>query len=225
MRAAVIPARGGSKRIPRKNIKLMNGKPVLARAIDLAVASKCFDRVFVSTEDDEIANVAEKNHATVLHRPAHLATDHASTMSVVKHSAQALANTFESICCIYPLTPLLRPQRLREGLNLLETDSFDFVISVTEFSHPPQRAVKLQDGRVLFEAPQFAEVRTQDLTELLHDSGQFYWGKIEAWLENDTIFGTRTGAVKLEKHEAVDIDDFSDWALAEALLGIQNNSL
>lgn len=221
MRLAVIPARGGSKRIPRKNIKPFGGKPMIAWSIEAARQSGCFDRVVVSTDDEEIAAVARELGAAVpFMRPAALADDHAGTLAVMRHAVDACGvdRATGRVCCIYATAPFLLAEDLRRGLEILEQTGADYAFSVTSFAFPIQRALRLTPrGRVeMFDPAQFA-TRSQDLEEAWHDAGQFYWGSAAAWLDEAPLFGHGAAPVILPRHRVQDIDTPEDWLRAEWL--------
>ena len=222
MRLAVIPARGGSKRIPRKNIKLFAGRPIIAWSIDAARDSGCFDRIIVSTDDAEIAEVARAAGAEVpFMRPMALADDHTGTIDVMRHAIEHESHrhpTLEFACCIYATAPMLVPVDLRAALETLMAGDADFAVSVTKYPFPIQRAVRVDSRRRLsmFDPDQFA-TRSQDLEEAYHDAAQFYWGRSAAWLSATTLFGSATAAVVIPRHRAQDIDTPEDWLRAEAM--------
>lgn len=222
MRLAVIPARGGSKRIPRKNIKLFCGKPMIVWSIEAALQSGCFDQVIVSTDDDEIAAVARRHGAQVpFMRPASLADDFTSTTAVIAHAINWFIAHGESpvhVCCLYATAPFVSIQDLQWGLGLLHDTECDYAFTVTNYAFPIQRAIRLTaDGRVeMFEPTQFI-TRSQDLEEAWHDAGQFYWGKAQAWLQNKVIFGPGSAPIKIPRHRVQDIDTPEDWLRAEWL--------
>ena len=221
MRLAVIPARGGSKRIPRKNIRPFGGKPIIAWSIEAALHSGCFDRVVVSTDDAEIADVARGHGAEVpFLRPPALADDHAGTLAVMRHAVEACAvdRATGRVCCIYATAPFLRAEDLRRGLQVLEEAGTDYAFSVTSFAFPIQRALRLTPaGRVeMLDPAQFA-TRSQDLEEAWHDAGQFYWGRAAAWLDEAPLFGHGAAPVILPRHRVEDIDTPEDWVRAEWL--------
>ncbi len=227
MNIAIIPARGGSKRIPRKNIRLFAGKPMIAHAIVAAKASGLFEHIVVSTDDDEIAAIARGWGAeTPFVRPADLANDHTATVPVIAHGIQAcmaLGWTFEHVCCIYPGVPFIQIEDLKGALALLLERGADYCLPVTEFPSAIQRALKRQaDGTMQPFYPQFEMTRTQDLEPAYHDAGQFYWGKAGAWLENTKIHSGGIGYV-IPNWRVVDIDTPEDWLRAEAMYkAIQN---
>jgi pseudaminic acid cytidylyltransferase len=220
VKLAVVPARGGSKRIPRKNIRAFAGKPMIAHAIGVAQRSGLFDRILVSTDDAEIAAVARDLGAEVpFVRPRELADDHTPTVPVVAHAIEACASVgwqADAVCCIYPSVPFLRPDDLAEGLRLLESGG-EFAFPVARFPSPVQRALRREaDGRC---APLFAELaatRTQDLPEAFHDAGQFYWGRRDAWLAGLNIH-LHGRTMVIPEWRVVDIDTLDDWRRAELL--------
>ncbi len=221
MRLAVIPARGGSKRIPRKNVKPFAGRPMIAYAIDAARDAGVFDRIVVSTDDEEIAAVARAHGAEVpFMRPAALSDDHAGTGPVIVHAlAQALASgaPVRQVCCIYPGVPLLQAADLTAALALLEQGPSDFVFPVLRFESPVQRALCFDaQGRATPLYPEHQHTRTQDLVPAFHDAGQFYWGTVPAWQSGRSPHAGGRGLV-LPPGRAVDIDTPDDWARAEAL--------
>ncbi|WP_110655826.1 pseudaminic acid cytidylyltransferase [Salinicola halimionae] len=222
MRLAVIPARGGSKRIPRKNIKAFGGKPMLAWSIEAALASNCFDRVIVSTDDEEIAFVAREWGAeTPFLRPTGLSDDHTGTIPVIAHAIAQIAGQDESpdaVCCLYATAPFVQPQDLRTGLRALSTEEVDYAFSVTSYAFPIQRALRMTlGGRVSMFQPEHFTTRSQDLEEAWHDAGQFYWGSTEAWVQGRPLFAERSIPVKLPRHRVQDIDTQEDWQRAEWL--------
>lgn len=220
MRLAVIPARGGSKRIPRKNVRPFAGRPMICHAIEAARATGVFERIVVSTDDAEIADVARAAGADVpFMRPAALADDHAGTVPVIAHALDAITwpDGAHPVCCIYPGVPLLSPADLVAALRLLEEGGCDHVFPVLAFDSPVQRAMRrLGDGRVEPLQPAHALTRTQDLEPAFHDAGQFYWGWPEAWRAGrHPHHGGRS--LVLPRWRAIDIDTPDDWARAEAM--------
>jgi len=225
MRLAVIPARGGSKRIPRKNIRPFGGRPMIAWSIDAALQSGCFDRVIVSTDDDEIAEVARAAGASVpFLRPAALSDDHTGTIPVVAHAVQWLTDHADAgeapteVCCLYATAPFVQPADLQRRLDLLQSSGAQYPFSVTSYAFPIQRAIRLDaGGRVaMFDPAQF-NTRSQDLEEAFHDAGQFYWGLASAWLQGLRIFSPDAVAVHLPRNRVQDIDTPEDWTRAEWL--------
>lgn len=218
---AIIPARGGSKRILRKNLKLFDGVPMIARSIRTALESQLFNEVIVSTDDEEIAELAKDQGAQVpFLRPAALADDFTGTAAVMVHALNELRDrSFDFACCIYATAPLLQARFLRAGLELLrEHPEKSFAFSVTGFGFPVQRALTLDgNGALMPLYPQFRETRSQDLAEAFQDAGQFYWGRREAWLRGDTLFSPQSLPVVLPRHLVQDIDTAQDWTRAEYL--------
>lgn len=222
MRVAIIPARGGSKRIPRKNIRLFNGKPMLAWSVETALQSGVFDQVIVSTDDAEIADVARAFGAEVpFLRPATLADDHTGTSAVVRHAVQWLTERepLSIAGCIYATAPLLCPQDLIAAAAALEADpALKFVFSGCRFSFPIQRALyRNEQGQVEPVQPDAIPKRSQDLPETFHDAGQFYLGRAEAWLSGAPMFAAHSYLQELPQHRVQDIDTEADWQRAELL--------
>lgn len=219
MNIAIIPARGGSKRIPRKNIKLFDGKPMLAYAIVAAKDSGLFEHIVVSTDDEEIASIArEWGGETPFVRPANLANDYTATVPVIAHGIQAcrdLGWVFDYVCCIYPGVPFIQAEDLTGTLAHLTESGADYCFPVTEFPSAIQRALKrMGDGRMQPIYPQYETTRTQDLEQAYHDAGQFYWAKANTWLENSRIHSGGVGYV-IPNWRVVDIDTPEDWLRAE----------
>lgn len=229
MNIAIIPARGGSKRIPRKNIKIFGGKPLIAHAITAARESRLFEHVIVSTDDEEIGAIARKWGAeTPFVRPADLADDHTATVPVIAHSIQicrGLGLSFEYVCCIYPGVPFIQLDDLKGALALLlERGGEGYCFPVTEFTSAVQRALRRSDdGKMQPFYPQFETTRTQDLEPAFHDAGQFYWGKCETWLQNTKVHSGGNGYV-IPNWRVVDIDTEEDWLRAEILFKIISSS-
>ncbi|MFB2531543.1 pseudaminic acid cytidylyltransferase [Paracoccus sp. p3-h83] len=222
MRLAVIPARGGSKRIPRKNIKPFCGKPMIAWSIAAARDSGCFDRIIVSTDDAEIAQVARDHGAEVpFTRPAALSDDHTGTIPVIAHAAawQADHGTApDLVCCLYATAPFVRAADLRDGHQALTGSGADYAFSVTTYAFPIQRALRrTEDGRVAMFQPDHFATRSQDLEEAWHDAGQFYWGRAAAWQAGRVLFGSGSVPVPIPRHRVQDIDTPEDWRRAELM--------
>ncbi len=222
MRLAVIPARGGSKRIPRKNIKPFCGKPMIAWSIETAWRSGCFEEVIVSTDDFEIAEIAIAAGASVpFMRPAELADDHTGTLPVVAHAIKWHANQGrlpEHVCCIYPTAPLLLPESLAQAYERIVQTGSPFCLGVANFGHPIQRALRMSEsGSISMFFTEYAKTRSQDLVPAYHDAGQFCWGTAAAFLEGRFPMLMSSAAVVLPRSRVVDIDTAEDWELAEAL--------
>ena len=215
----IIPARGGSKRIPRKNIKDFLGKPIIAYSIEAALNSNLFDEVIVSTDDEEIAKVAKQYGAKVpFIRSKKNADDFATTVDVlseVLNEYEILEKSFKNVCCIYPTAPFVTPEILKEGYNKLITGNFDSVFSVLRYSFPIQRALKVEEGKVSMFYPEFMESRSQDLEPSFHDAGQFYWFKPTLLEEQKKLWTNNTGKIEIDELNAQDIDNETDWKLAE----------
>ncbi len=222
MRVAVIPARGGSKRIPRKNVRSFAGKPMLAHSIDRALECGLFDRVIVSTDDDEIAQIATKRGAEVpFRRPSDLADDHATTLDVMQHAVGWLrAGGIQpaAVCCIYATAPFVSSTDLVAGLERFVSGDWLYVFAATSFAYPIFRSFRMEAGggvRMLF--PEYSQTRSQDLPQALHDAGQFYWGQPKAWLDREAIFGPRSTVVPIPSWRVQDIDTSEDWERAELI--------
>jgi len=220
---AVIPARGGSKRIPRKNIKDFCGKPIIAYSIQAAQASNLFDHIVVSTDDDEIAAVAEKFGAEIpFERPPELADDQTTSRAVIAHAVSWFQHNWgpiDYVCSIYATAPLLQPDYLKAGLELLKQHpDADFTFSVTSYAFPIFRSLKQNpDGTVSMNWPEYELSRSQDLPETWHDAGQFYWGRPAAFLDGRAMFSSRSYPVILPRTVVQDIDTLEDWNQAEKM--------
>ncbi len=216
---AIIPARGGSKRILRKNIKDFFGKPVIAYSIEAALKSGLFSEVMVSTDDKEIAELAQKHGAKVpFMRSEKNSDDHATTLDVVKEVVsdyQKLENkSFENICCIYPTAPFIEINNLEEGYKKLVNLKLDSVFPVVESSNPVWRGFELDlEGKAKFIWPEFNNARSQDLRKVYFDAGQWYWIRLSSL--KDSIFSDNSGTILLKAEAVQDIDSESDWRLAE----------
>lgn len=223
---AIIPARGGSKRIRRKNIRPFLGKPIIQWVLEAAKRSGCFDAIVVSTDDAEIAALSSSFGAEVpFFRPTELADDFTPTVAVMSHAIKALEEVgrpYHFACCIYPTGVFASSETLERGLNVLLGSDCLYVMSATRFSHPIERALRIDDQqRVSMNQPVHAETRSQDLPPAFHDAGQFYWGRSEAWRAESPILSGRTRAVVLSNSEAHDIDEESDWRIAEQIFARQ----
>ena len=226
MKLAIIPARGGSKRIPRKNIKPFCGKPMIAWSIEAAMQSGCFDQIIVSTDDCEIADVARQHGAEVpFMRPAELSDDHTGTIPVIRLAIEwcnQQGSRVEQACCLYATAPFVMAEDLRRGLEILQGNCCDYAFSVTSYAFPIQRAIRLNgEGRVEMFSPEHFNTRSQDLEEAFHDAGQFYWGRADAWLQGKLIFSPEALPVMLPRHRVQDIDTAEDWLRAEWLFKAQ----
>lgn len=222
MRIAVIPARGGSKRIPRKNIKPFRGRPMIGWSIAAAFESGCFDRVIVSTDDEEIASVATACGAEVpFMRPPSLSDDHTPTIPVIAHAIEQLrtgASDVAAVCCIYATAPLLSANDLRRGYELLATSGCSYVFPAVSYPSPIQRAFRVnEEGMVQMFWPEQFNTRSQDLEPAYHDAGQFYWGRPDAWHGGTPIFTPDSRALIVPRYRVADIDSMEDWEQAELL--------
>lgn len=232
MKLAIIPARGGSKRIPRKNIKPFCGKPMIAWSIEAALQSGCFDRIIVSTDDDEIAEVARAHGADVpFMRPLELSDDYTGTIPVIAHAIGWMnrnAGPVDFACCLYATAPFVQAEDLRRGFDLLHRSGADYAFSVTRYPFPIQRAIRITtDRRVEMFNPGYFNARSQDLEEAFHDAGQFYWGRAAAWLAGKPLFSHDAAPVPLPRHRVQDIDTAEDWERAQLMFAVmrqQDNS-
>ena len=216
---AIIPARGGSKRIPRKNIKLFLEKPIIAYSIDVAAKSGLFDTIMVSTDDNEIAGIAKNYGASVpFLRSAETSNDQATTIAVLKEVIMLYAKhdtTFDNICCIYPCAPFITRKALEETFSLLKQGQADTIFPVVRYGHPIQRALKKQGNYVSMIDEQNMTVRTQDLEARYHDAGQFYWLTSDALHMKGSLITDKSIGFEIDENETQDIDNDTDWRLAE----------
>jgi pseudaminic acid cytidylyltransferase len=219
---AVIPARGGSKRIPRKNIRPFAGKPIIGYSIESAIRSGLFDRVVVSTDDSEISDVAREFGAEVpFTRPLTLADDHTGTTEVIAHAVEWFSGRgvpISAVCCIYPTAPFIQSEDLSEGLRLMQSGRWRYVFAATRFVGSVHRAFRqTNDGGLEMLFPDKFTARSQDLPDVLHDAGQFYWGRAEAWLSRAKVFDRDSTIVSIPPWRVLDIDTEEDWRYAEAM--------
>jgi N-acylneuraminate cytidylyltransferase len=216
---AIIPARGGSKRIPRKNIKPFLGKPIIAYSIEAALNTKLFDEIMVSTDDEEIADIAKQYGAKIpFMRSTENANDFASTEDVIEEVLKCYHKSdvsFEYACCIYPAAPFVSKEYLTKSNEILLKGSFDSVIPVLQFSYPILRAFKVVRNRIKMVWPENENKRSQDMDAYFHDAGQFYWINVNPFLKHKRLFNENTGFVELKEMEVQDIDNLSDWEMAE----------
>lgn len=218
---AIIPARGGSKRILRKNIRPFAGAPMIVHSIRAAQKSGCFDQIIVSTDDEEIAEIAKKYGADVpFTRPPELADDYSGTQEVIAHAINWVTSQGKQVgpvCCLYATAPFVRIDDLRTGLKMLEESQQHFVFSAAQFNYSPYRGfIRTGDGvEMLF--PQYFSTRSQDLPLVFHDAGQFYWGTPQAWLEDNVLFSHLAAPLVLPSHLVIDIDTPEDWHQAELM--------
>jgi pseudaminic acid cytidylyltransferase len=227
VKIAVIPARGGSKRIHRKNIKLFGGQPMISWSIAAALKSSCFDRIIVSTDDPEIAEVAKAHGAEVpFVRPPELSDDHTGIVPVIAHAVawqNANGEDVSAACCILATAPFIRAADLQRGWQAMQESGAEYAFSVTSYAFPIQRAIRITPAqRVAMFQPEHFTTRSQDLEEAWHDAGQFYWGKAEAWLTGLPLFSEAATPIRLPRHRVQDIDTPEDWTRAELMFKLLN---
>ena len=219
----IIPARGGSKRIPRKNIRPLRGRPLLSWVITTAIESRCFDEIMVSTEDEEIATVAQDSGASVpFMRSDAAATDDATTTDVINEVLAMYASrgstSFDLACCIYPTAALVKPGHLRVAKRRLDEDpNLDSALTVQAYRHPIERAYRVKEGLLSAINPEWGSTRTQDLSAAYHDAGQFCWFRPSQLAKTGRLLGTRCAPLELQLWEAVDLDNEADWRFLEKL--------
>lgn len=217
---AIIPARGGSKRIPRKNIKNFLGKPIIAYSIEAALESKLFDEVMVSTDDLEIANISRQYGAKVPFLRSDVnSNDFATTIDVIAEviaEYKKLGQEFDYTCCIYPCAPFVTAKILASSFKKINSERLDCILPVLKYGHPIQRALKIKkDNTIEMIAPEHMQTRTQDLEATYHDLGQFYMFKTTIMIAQKQIWNDNTGYIELREIESHDIDTIEDWELAE----------
>jgi pseudaminic acid cytidylyltransferase len=221
MRVAIIPARGGSKRIPKKNIKLFHGRPMISWSIMTALKSKIFDRIIVSTDDSEIAEIARNSGGEVpFIRPSRLSDDYATTADVMEHAAHWLmdeGHPISELCCIYATAPFVEVGDLELGLQMLISGGWQYVFPAAEFTSSIFRGFKKGAGGVEMIFPEHYLTRSQDLPSVFHDAGQFYWGTNQAWLSKAPIFSNKSNFIELPRLRVQDIDTPEDWEIAEGM--------
>ncbi len=223
MNIAIIPARGGSKRIPRKNIKEFCGKPIISYSIETAIESNIFDHIIVSTDNQQIKEVAQRYNASVpFIRPAELSNDFAVTSDVIVHAIEWVRMHLgepDMVCCIYATAPFIQQEDLIKGYEKFKTKMWDYVFAATSFPFSIQRAIKRNDGGgINMFQPEFYETRSQDLDEAFHDAGQFCMGKPESWIYNKNVFCGQSEIVVLPRWRVQDIDNEEDWFNAELIM-------
>jgi N-acylneuraminate cytidylyltransferase len=225
---AIIPARGGSKRISKKNIKNFLGQPVISYAINAAINSKAFDKVMVSTDNEEIADIAIRYNAEIpFYRSKQNSSDFASTDDALKEVIDYYNNqgeNYDNACCIYPVNPFITEDKIIEGLKTLNSNNFDCVFSAVKYSYPIQRAFRInKDKKMRMINPDNYLIRSQDLDETFHDAGQFYWFKTKSFMKENKMWTDNTSIIELSENEVQDIDNISDWKVAEVKFQIQKN--
>ena len=222
MNIAIIPARGGSKRIPKKNIRLFRGKPMIAWSIEAAIKSNCFDKVFVSTDSEEIASIAKSLGAWVpFLRPYNISDDYSTTKDVIEYCIKWFKEkniVINYVCCLYATAPFVKAEDLKKGLNLITQQTENrFIFSATNFSFPIQRAIKInEEGISSMFYPENFNVRSQDLENAYHDAGQFYFAKPNVWINKENLFEDAL-PILIPNWRVQDIDEEDDWARAEML--------
>ena len=226
---AVIPARGGSKRIVKKNITDFAGKPLIAWSIEKALNTKIFDKVIVSTDSKEIAKVSEKFGAEVpFLRPANLSNHTAGTLEVIKHAIEHLEQSgeqFESVCCLYATVPFIQAETIALAYEQLKSSKAEYCFTATSFTSPIQRAFKFtKQNRIEMFYPKYYKRRSQDLEEAYHDAGQFYWGKAEVFKQMKPIYSKFSSPYILPRYLVLDIDTMEDWKHAEFMHQVLNKS-
>lgn len=216
---AIITARGGSKRIPRKNVKEFCGRPIIEYSINAALNSGIFDEIMVSTDDKEIADISVKCGAEIpFMRSEKTSNDHASTADVLKEVLEKYEESgrnFEYACCIYPTAPFITSEKLKRAMDILIEQNADTVMPVVAYSFPPQRAVVIENGIIKPRYPEFQACRSQDLETIYHDCGQFYFISVKAFKESGKLIGNNTVPIIVDETEVQDIDNITDWKIAE----------
>lgn len=227
MKLAIIPARGGSKRIPRKNIRLFGGQPMISWSISAAQSSKCFDRIIVSTDDPEISEVSRAYGAEVpFLRPTELSDDYCSVASVIAHAIEwqnRFGERVSEACCICATAPFVRSEDLQRGWDVMHRSGAQYAFSVTSYAFPIQRALRITtEERIAMFEPNNYSRRSQDLEGAWHDAAQFYWGRAEAWLTKLPLFSEVAAPVALPRYRVQDIDTLEDWVRAELMFRVMN---
>tara|TARA_B100001057_G_scaffold500351_1_gene614927 strand:- start:1716 stop:2402 length:687 start_codon:yes stop_codon:yes gene_type:complete len=227
MKIAIIPARGGSRRIPKKNVKNFLGKPIIAYSIELAINCGLFDKVIVSTDSKEISKIAIKYGAQIpFLRPKELADDFTGTHEVIGHAIKSLEKNNYKIdyaCCIYPTAPLIKKNDIIKGFKLLKKEKWDTVIAATSYSYPVHRSfTKSKSGGLKMIFPKHFKSRSQDLPIVYHDAGMFYWGKSNFWKKPNDGFNTKNSIIDIPNYRVQDIDTIDDWKKAEFIYKIIN---
>lgn len=216
---AVIPARGGSKRLPGKNVRLFHGRPIMAYSIECALRAGCFDEVMVSTDDETIARVALECGARVPFRRSEVTADDYSTtddvVAEVLDAYERMGERFDVIACLYATAPLMRAEHLLTGVRSVQSGECDAAFAMVRYSYPVQRALVVRDGFTVMQHPEHALSRSQDLEPVYHDAGQFYVASVQAFREYGGFWGPRTRGIELSELEVQDVDSATDWALAE----------
>jgi pseudaminic acid cytidylyltransferase len=223
---AIIPARGGSQRIPQKNIKDFFGKPIIAYSIEMALESNLFDEVMVSTDCTQIVSIAEKFGASIPFQRSEINSNNYATLTdvilEVLQNYTEQGKHFDNLCCILPTAALITKARLTEAYTIFKDNSLSSIVPVVKFAYPIQRALKNDNGLLQLREPKYINARSQDLEPFYHDSGQFYWIKTKDILKEKSIFTSKTGYIELHESEAQDVDTLMDWEML--LLKFNNNN-
>lgn len=216
---AIITARGGSKRIPKKNIREFCGRPIIEYSIRAALESKLFDEVMVSTDNEEIAEISKQCGASVpFFRSAQNSNDYAITADVIKEviiEYEKLGKRFDTLCCIYPTAPFVTAKKLSDAYNEMKKNNADSAMTVVRYGFPPQRAVVIRNGKIEFQYPEYYKTRSQDLEPIYHDCGQFYFCNVDAFKKYKTMITPNCVPFVVSEEEVQDIDNISDWNIAE----------
>jgi pseudaminic acid cytidylyltransferase len=216
---AIITARGGSKRIPRKNIRSFLGNPILSYVIKAAIGSGLFEEVMVSTDDDEIASVATQFGAVVpFMRSREKSDDFATTADVLEevlNKYSEINKVFDFGCCLYPTAAFVTPQKIKEAWELMDRRKFDVVVPIVKYGNPVLRSFRLQEGKMVMNFPEYLNYRSQDLPATYYDSGQFYWFRVESFIKEKNLYTANTGGFEIDEMECQDIDTEQDWKMAE----------
>ena len=222
----IIPARAGSKRIYEKNLKVLDGVPIIGRTIRRAQGSGLFSEIFVSTESENISRISEDFGAQVLERPKELADDYSSTLDVMKHAlGKVTPEKSILVCCLYPITPLLNFSRISEAIRKIETGLYDFVFPALPLHSQAFRAFECEnEGRIKQFDSKNLKMRTQDLAGMYVDAGQFYLARTETWLNSESIISSQSCAVFLKPWEVLDVDTPQDWEVMESMYHLRNSS-
>ena len=215
---AIIPARGGSKRIKNKNIINIGGKPMIYHTIKTLIKSKIFDEIIVTSDSKRIQTISKKAGANVyFNRPKNLSNDYVGTFEVINHSINFFKNKLKKepkyVCCVYPTSILLKKDDIIQSYEKIKEDKWNFVISTTSFGHPPQRGFYITKGKISMIDKKNYKKRTQDLKKIFHDAGQFYWGKTDSWLKKKFLFSKKNFGFILPRNRAIDVDDKEDIIL------------
>lgn len=228
MNICIIPARGGSKRIPNKNIRLFCGKPIIEWSIEAALKSKCFEKIIVSTDSKEISKISKEFGAEVpFIRPKNLSDDHTPTIPVINHAINFVNEKYGSVeyaCCIYATAPFIESSYIISGFKKIIDEKANFAFSATSFPFPIQRAIMIDsNNRSKMYFPEKFNTRSQDLKSSFHDAAQFYWGKASAWLKNKNIFEENSLPIIIPRYKVQDIDNEEDWLRAELMFKCINH--